>query len=96
VINGSGYGSRAAAVVATVPVGATPYAVAADPCRSRVYVANFGDNTVSVIGAPRSDPVVATVPVGDEPDAVAVDPGTGRVYVTNAGDNTVSLLEGRR
>ena len=82
--------------MATVTVGQTPYAVAVDSGRGRVYVANFDDNTVSVIGGYWTDPVAATRPVGAEPDAVAVDPGTGRVYVTNAGDNTVSILATRR
>jgi YVTN family beta-propeller protein len=60
-------------VVATVTVGANPYAVAVTPNGSFVYVANYAGNTVSVI-ATSSNTVVATVTVGVNPYAVAVTP----------------------
>jgi DNA-binding beta-propeller fold protein YncE len=37
-------------VVATIPVGSTPSGIATNPLTNTVYVANRGDNTVSVIG----------------------------------------------
>jgi DNA-binding beta-propeller fold protein YncE len=36
-------------VIATVPVGTGPVRVGADPKTNRIYVANYGSNTVSVI-----------------------------------------------
>ena len=36
-------------VVATVAVGSNPYGVAVNPNTNRIYVANYGDDTVSVI-----------------------------------------------
>ena len=62
-------------VTATVPVGRDPMGVAVDPGTHTVYVANLGDNSVSVIdGSTRT--VTATVPVGKGPFGVAVDPDT--------------------
>ena len=54
------------AVVATLPVGQEPIGVAVNPVGAFVYVANYGDNTVSVINT-APNVVVATIPVGTEP-----------------------------
>ena len=50
----------------------------------RVYVANNGDNSLSILGAHSGTPL-HTVAVGQNPDAVAVDERKGRVYVASAG-----------
>lgn len=42
--------------VSTIDVGATPYAITADPVRPRVYVALFEDNAVAVIDADPNRP----------------------------------------
>src|SRR6516165_3113296 len=80
-------------VTATVPVGRDPMGVAVDPDTHTVYVANLGDNSVSVIdGSTRT--VTATVPVGKSPWwGVAVDPGTHTVYVPNLDGDTVSVID---
>jgi YVTN family beta-propeller protein len=46
------------------------------------YVANFFDNTVSVIDT-TTNTVTATIPVGEEPAAVAFLPDGSRAYVIN-------------
>ena len=76
-------------VVRTVPVGAGPTGVAVDG--RRVYVANTGDGTVSVVDAGRAE-VVATIPVGDSPFALVA--GAQRLYVANWGGGTVSVVDG--
>jgi YVTN family beta-propeller protein len=58
-------------VVKTIPVGLLPYGVAVTPDGTKVYVANFNDNTVSVIARP-GNTVVATIPVGNGPEGVAI------------------------
>src|SRR5438034_282394 len=78
-------------VTATVPVGANPTFAAYDSGRAEVFVANNGDNTVSVI-EDCSNTVAATVSVGDGPFGVAYDSGKGEVFVANTGDNTVSVI----
>jgi YVTN family beta-propeller protein len=79
-------------VIATVPVGTGPFGVAANPAGTRVYVANSGSNTVSVIDTTTLT-VSATVPVGTQPVGVAVNPGGTRVYVANNASNTVSVID---
>ncbi len=61
------------AVLATVPVGYAPAALAAARDGSRVYVTNSADSTVSVID-PSAGRVLAVVPVRSNPAAVAVAP----------------------
>src|SRR5438876_1039971 len=81
-------------VVATVPVGTLPGALAYDGGNGFVYVANFGSyyyssSNVSVISG---TVVVATVPVGNCPDGVAYDSGNGYLYVSNYCSGTVSVI----
>ncbi|MEM3881390.1 MAG: hypothetical protein QXD19_06555 [Candidatus Bathyarchaeia archaeon] len=53
-------------VVATIPVGHIPSAIAYNPVKGQMLVTNFGSDTVSVISA--SDyTVTATIPVGIGP-----------------------------
>ncbi|WP_214484783.1 hypothetical protein [Bacillus sp. SM2101] len=69
--------SKTHSVIANVPVGDQPNAVAITPDGQLVYVANRGDgfnpSTVSVIDA-KSHLVIATVSVGVNPVALAITP----------------------
>jgi YVTN family beta-propeller protein len=86
----------------TAPVGSAPSGVAVDTATHTVYVANQGDNTVSVLDASRCSASVATgcasplatVHVGDGPTGVAVDQATDSVYVANNSGDTVSVING--
>lgn len=79
-----------AATVASIPVGAEPWAVAVASNNGDVYVATLGDNTVSVIN-PANNNQVTTIPGFSAPFGVAVAPN-GDVYVTNSGNGTVSVI----
>ncbi len=77
-------------VSATVTVGSNPIWVAINPAGTKVYVANYGAGTVSVIDT-SSNTVSATVTVGTGPNGVAVNPAGTKVYVANYGAGTVSV-----
>jgi YVTN family beta-propeller protein len=79
------------AVVATVPVGGAPIAVAITPNAAFAYVTNLSTDKVSVINT-STNTVVATVPVGDGPQGVAITPDGALAYVTNSGSNSVSVI----
>jgi DNA-binding beta-propeller fold protein YncE len=91
-----------AEVGAAVPVGSLPQQVVIDGAdvRGYAYVADSGDDTVSVIAtrAPldASIAVVARLPSGGQiPSVIAVDGRTGLVYVGNDGTCTVGVIAGR-
>ena len=60
---------------------------------NRVYVTNYGSNTLSVIDGSTNN-IISTINVGGAPQGVAVDLSTNRIYVTNGGSGTVSVIDG--
>lgn len=85
------------AITATIPVGSAPVAAAYSTRLLRLFIANQGSNSVSIIDVdPRSSTkytVLATVPVGVAPSSVAVLGDGTRAYVANSGSNSVSVIE---
>ncbi|MBN8886712.1 MAG: Ig-like domain repeat protein [Rudaea sp.] len=76
--------SAAITLVAFCPLAATAAPAA--------YIANFGDNTVSVVDL-SSFAVTNTIAVGAGPQSVAIHPSRPRVYVSNYNDGTVSVID---
>ena len=88
-------------VVATIPLGDFPSAIAYDAAKGEVFVAEDGaipsdtsaSNTatglVSVI-SDTNNSVVATVPVGPFPDGLAYDPAKSEVFVASSGSTSVA------
>ena len=52
-------------------VGSSPVGIAVSPDGTKVYVANYDDNTTSVINT-STNSVIATVPVGTGPNKIAI------------------------
>jgi YVTN family beta-propeller protein len=76
----------------TVKVGANPIALAIDRKTNKIYVANAGSGSISVIGG-ASDDVVATIPGEAHPYAIAVNDIAGTVDVTNTYSNAVTAID---
>jgi len=76
----------------TVKVGANPIALAIDRKTNKIYVANTGSGSISVIDG-ASDEVVATIPGEAHPYAIAVNDITGTVYVTNTYSDAVTVID---
>ena len=92
-------GSGNTAVAACVPLGARPTFSVVDPILNRLYVANSGDNTVSVFDASNVNPsgsnpipLLATVPVGTNPIGITPLVDSSNFYVANAGSNDVTVV----
>jgi YVTN family beta-propeller protein len=84
-------GDGAYELSASPKVGTRPAGVAfnmTDPNNFRIYVANAGDNTVSVLAG-----VIRPISVGKSPTGIAVSSDGGRAYVANFGANTVSVID---
>ncbi|MFN3006305.1 beta-propeller fold lactonase family protein [Mycolicibacterium wolinskyi] len=108
-------GQHATPVAVSVPVSSTqpqldptitglginPSAVVVTTGGDRLYVANTGSNTISVIDARTgrlidTNPTVAgvnAITVGSSPSALAINQNGTRLYVANTGSNTVSVID---
>ena len=90
-----------AAGVNPIQVGIDPNGVAVTPDGQRVYVANAGSDTVSVIATATNslvdtDPAragVDPIQVGRSPIGVVVTPDGRRVYVANGDSDSVSVID---
>jgi YVTN family beta-propeller protein len=74
-----------------ITVGKEPAGLIYDPASNRVFVANEGSNTVSVISGTT---VVKTLKVGKTPETMLYDAKTTLLYSVNAGSNNVSVING--
>ena len=84
-------------IVATIPVGKNPQAIAYNPANGLLYVANALSDTLSIING-TSNSLIGSIPLGDypgkSPTGIAVNPINNTIYVTNMGSNTVSVING--
>jgi uncharacterized repeat protein (TIGR01451 family) len=81
----------APALVASIPVGDTPRGVAVAP--GRVYVANYGSDSVSVIDS-AGNAVLQTLGAIPRPNGVAYDSTHNRIWVTNYSTDQVTPIDG--
>ena len=70
----------------------TNVAIVSNPATHKIYAANEGSGSVTVIDA--RTVVTHTITVGSEPIAIAVDRATNRIYVANDGSASVSVIDG--
>ena len=75
--------------------GAIPCAIAVNAKARLLYVANNGDNSVSVVDATTGDSK-ATIAVGDHPKAVAFDGVRNLVFVANTLGNSVTVIDAEK
>src|SRR5216683_88129 len=79
--------------IRSVAVGKDPVALAVNAVTNRIYVANNGSGSVSVIDG-ASDAVVATVDVGHLPYVLAVNATTNTIFVSNTFSDVITLIDG--
>ncbi len=77
---------------ATLPLGRNPRALALNSMGTRLYAANAGTNSVSVLAVTERR-VLGVVGVGEGPEALAVSPDNTTLVVANRASGSVSLLE---
>lgn len=93
--NNNGYlltlNAKTLEVLNILKVGSQPLGVAT-PDGRRVYVANYNDNTVSLVDA-KNNIEVGRFRTGYKPSKIIVHPSLRWVYVSNEGSNTVSVID---
>ncbi len=85
------YDATTYALKNTIAVGKQPAEVTFSPDGAKAYVANGGDNTLSVIN-PATKAVMATIPVGADPVAAWIG-YDGKMYVDNEEGQTISVID---
>jgi YVTN family beta-propeller protein len=78
--------------IGSIPVGRILNAIAVSADGTRVYVSNYGDDTVSVIDT-ATNRVLTNIPVGDQPKGVAISPDGTHVFVSSFRSDIVSVIE---
>jgi YVTN family beta-propeller protein len=76
-----------------VPVGSEPVSIAANQINGRVYIANSGDGTVSVMDG-KTDAILATVSVGAHPYSIAIDSVLDKIYVARTYSDDLMEIDG--
>src|SRR5947209_7290400 len=84
--------AHAQTVTATVLAGTGPSSVAVNPVTNKIYVANLGSNTVTVINGANN--TTTPVSVGRSPTSIAVNAVTNKIYVGNLNGGTVTVISG--
>ena len=78
-----------------VPVGTTPFSLAVNPVTNKIYVANAGSNTVTVIDGATNAAI--TLPVEglleNFTQSVSVNPVTNKIYVASY-YGSVTVIDG--
>jgi YVTN family beta-propeller protein len=81
-------------VVANTTVGSQPANIVVSADGKRVFVANNGSDTVSVVDTTTAQPlVIKTINVGTEPWGMAITPNGKKLYVANSRSNNVSVID---
>lgn len=73
-------------------VGGSPYRVAVSPDGTRLYTANLGGPSLSIVDV-ASRQTLATLPVGVAPAGLAVSPDGTRVYVAAQDSATLTVVD---
>ena len=79
-------------MIATLPVGKHPQAIAVDPEHNRIYVVNVHGDSVTVIDG-ATNTVMGTLQAGTNPYALAIDRSTGHIYTANYGQPSVTAID---
>jgi YVTN family beta-propeller protein len=82
----------ASSVPTILTAGAIPCAIAVNSQTNTLYVANYGDDTATVLDA-NTGRTKATIHVGDHPKSIAYDPDLHLVYVANTRGNSVTVID---
>ena len=92
---GSATPARGQTVIATIPVGQTPVAIAVNPVTNKIYVSCLTNGVITVIdGATNTTAATLTDPNASFVQQVAVNSATDKIYVANFNSSNVTVIDG--
>ena len=82
-------------IIAEVPTGPQPFAVALSAGGDRAIVTNYDGNSVTLleVGGAKGLTPLATLPVGDGPRGVALSPDGAHAFVALSGEASVAVVD---
>ncbi len=83
--------AHADAIVSTVPTGLSPVAITVDSVTNKIYVANSGDSSITIIDGATDSTSSDKLPFS--PQGLAVNPVTNKIYVGGNNDS-LAVLDG--
>jgi len=75
----------------TIPVGSFPRAFTYNQTNYKVYCANMGSNTITVINS-WTNQIITTIRVGSQPITLVYNPINNKIYCANQQSNEVSII----
>jgi YVTN family beta-propeller protein len=84
--------AQAQTVGTRIPVGTNPTQIAINPVTNKIYVANSGSDSVTVINATTGATI--TVPVNDNPRWIGINAETNRIYVSHLTAANTAIIDG--
>ena len=85
---------HAEAVIGSVAAGRNPMEIAINPATNTIYVANRGDNTLTVVDGATLATTTVPVPTAAIPGSIAVNPVSNRIYVVHSSADVVTVIDG--
>jgi DNA-binding beta-propeller fold protein YncE len=82
-------------VLSSLLIGAKPVRAVVSADNSRLYVSNFGANSIAVYDIDAGK-IVAVLPVGTQPDALALSQSQNYLLVLNSGSGDLAVIQKRR
>jgi len=80
-------------VIAALPVGQGPIAVGVNSRTNRVYVANNGSGSMTVVDGDKLS-LITTLSGIEQPVGIGVNEETGKIYVSSAGAAALMVIDG--
>ncbi len=77
----------------TIPVGINPTVLTYNSQNQKIYCANTGSNSVTVINQINNQ-VITTIRVGNSPSVLLYNPTSNKIYCANQASNDLSIIDG--
>ena len=79
-------------VVATIPVGTSPFGIAVSPDGNLVYIVNYGSSNISVVST-STNKVISTMPTNGIPGGICISSDGKTIYLSIPEKNLITVID---